>query len=116
MSDGADEPRLTDANADLMQPLLALLRESDKDLPTKVGVLVDAAAALLATSERLRLPSELRAIAEEMRKRLIQATRLHMEARDARADAATKLAESGLTVEGVTKPGADVVKFPVRTG
>ena len=55
----------------------------------KVGVLVDLAAAILATVESMRDARELRLTSEEMRKRLIQVTRLHQVNRDARQKKAT---------------------------
>ena len=80
---------LTERNADLMTPIAEILRASDKDAPTKVGVLVDLAGAILATLERMRDARELRETSEEMRKRLIRATRLHQADRDARQKKAT---------------------------
>ena len=86
--------KTTDDNAELMAPIAEILKASDKDLPTKVGVLVDSAAALLATSDRADKPHELRAIAEEMRKRLIRVCRINMTAREARQQNATAALKS----------------------
>ena len=80
---------LTDRNAELMGPLTNILRTSNKDAPTKVGVLVDLAAAILATLEPMRDARELRLTSEEMRKRLIHVTRLHQADIAARQEKAT---------------------------
>ena len=98
---------ITDDNADLMAPIAEILKASDKDLPTKVGVLVDSAAALLATSNRADNNHELRSIAEEMRKRLIRVCRINLAAREERQQNATAALKqmAGALKEASYQPG-----------
>ena len=109
MRDVAEQSAITlsDRNADLMAPLAEILRASDKDAATKVGVLVDLAAAILATLEPMQDARELRQTSEEMRKRLIQATRLHQADIAARQEKATEALER--LREGAAKTGLSVV-------
>ncbi len=80
------QPKLSTVNSELMDAVLKVVIEAKADAVLAAGILLDAAAAVMATQPRLRNPAaDLRATCEEARKRLKGAIRAHQELLDAHA-------------------------------
>ena len=62
-------------NMELLGPIAAILNGSTKDTTTKIGVLTDLAAAILAVDPQSRSPATLQTIADAMRERLVTVTK-----------------------------------------